>query len=100
VNVFRLVPWFLIGFVVVAAINSLGLIPAAAHPQLSAVSVFLITVTLSAIGLSTDLAVSARRLRTVRSGSEPVPLDSALAATDSQQSDHHVPSPSRPRREA
>jgi uncharacterized integral membrane protein (TIGR00698 family) len=56
VNVFRLVPWFLIGFVVVAAINSLGLIPAAAHPQLSAVSVFLITVALSAIGLSTDLA--------------------------------------------
>jgi uncharacterized integral membrane protein (TIGR00698 family) len=56
VNVFRLVPWFLIGFVFVAAINSLGLIPAAAHPQLSAVSVFLITVALSAIGLSTDLA--------------------------------------------
>lgn len=56
VNVFKLVPWFLTGFIIVAAINSLGLIPVAAHPQLSAVSVFLITVALSAIGLSTDLA--------------------------------------------
>ncbi len=55
VNVFRLVPWFLIGFVLVASVNSLALIPAAAHPALSAVSVFLITVALSAIGLSTDL---------------------------------------------
>lgn len=55
VNVFRLVPWFLIGFVLVAAVNSVGLVPASAHPALSAVSVFLITVALSAIGLSTDL---------------------------------------------
>ena len=56
VNVFRLVPWFLIGFLVIAAINSIGLIPDAAQPPLNAVSVFLITVALSAIGLSTDLA--------------------------------------------
>ncbi|GAA4267892.1 YeiH family protein [Frondihabitans peucedani] len=56
VNVFRLVPWFLIGFVVVAAANSIGLIPTATHVPLSAVSVFLITVALGAIGLSTDLA--------------------------------------------
>ncbi len=55
VNVFRLVPWFLIGFLLIAAINTLGLIPDAAHPGLSTLSVFLITVALSAIGLSTDL---------------------------------------------
>jgi uncharacterized integral membrane protein (TIGR00698 family) len=55
VHVFKLVPWFLIGFIVVAAINSLGVIPATAHPALSSVSVFLITVALSAIGLSADL---------------------------------------------
>ncbi|MET3812219.1 YeiH family protein [Arthrobacter sp. UYEF3] len=55
VNVFRLVPWFLIGFLLIAAINTLGLIPAAAHTGLSTLSVFLITVALSAIGLSTDL---------------------------------------------
>ncbi|MCX7521996.1 putative sulfate exporter family transporter [Microbacterium sp. STN6] len=56
VHVFRLVPWFLIGFVVIAAVNSLGVIPAAAHPALSQASVFLITMALSAIGLSTDIA--------------------------------------------
>lgn len=55
VNVFRLVPWFLIGFLVVAGINTVGLIPAGAHPGLSTFSVFLITVALSAIGLSTNL---------------------------------------------
>jgi uncharacterized integral membrane protein (TIGR00698 family) len=56
VNVFKLVPWFLIGFIVVAAANSVGLIPTATHASLSAVSVFLITVALAAIGLSTDVA--------------------------------------------
>lgn len=56
VRVLRLVPWFLVGFVIAAAANSVGLVPAATHPGLSAASVFLITVALSAIGLSTDLA--------------------------------------------
>lgn len=51
----RLVPWFLIGFLLVAVVNSLGLIPDPAHPALSTVSVFLIATALSAIGLSTDL---------------------------------------------
>jgi uncharacterized integral membrane protein (TIGR00698 family) len=56
VNIWRLVPKFLIGFLIVAAANTAGLIPATVHPALSQVSVFLITVALSAIGLSTDLA--------------------------------------------
>jgi uncharacterized membrane protein YadS len=56
VHVLRLVPWFLIGFTLVAAANSIGLIPAGAHSGLSATSVFLITIALSAIGLATDLA--------------------------------------------
>jgi len=56
VHPLRLIPWFLIGFVIVAAINSAGLIPAGMHPGLSAASVFLITIALSAVGLSTDLA--------------------------------------------
>jgi uncharacterized integral membrane protein (TIGR00698 family) len=51
----RLVPWFLVGFVVVAAINSAGLIPAVAHAPLRTASTFLITVALSALGLGTDL---------------------------------------------
>lgn len=56
VNVLRLVPWFLVGFILVAAVNSIGLIPVSIHPALSSVSVFLITIALSAIGLSTDFA--------------------------------------------
>ncbi|WIB25602.1 putative sulfate exporter family transporter [Curtobacterium sp. MCSS17_015] len=55
-RVFRLVPWFLIGFVLVAAVNSTGLVPGPAHPVIAAVAAFLITVALSAIGLSTDVA--------------------------------------------
>ncbi len=55
-RVLRLVPWFLIGFVVVAAVNSAGIIPAAAHGPLQHVSVFLVAVALSAIGLSTNVA--------------------------------------------
>jgi uncharacterized integral membrane protein (TIGR00698 family) len=51
----RLVPWFLVGFVVVAGINSAGLIPAVAHAPLRTTSTFLITVALAALGLGTDL---------------------------------------------
>lgn len=52
----KLVPWFLIGFVLVAAVNSFGIIPAAAHSPLEHASVFLVSVALSAIGLSTNVA--------------------------------------------
>lgn len=55
-RVLRLVPWFLVGFLLVAATNSVGAIPAAGHVPLQHASVFLITVALSAIGLSTDVA--------------------------------------------
>ncbi|MGW1029951.1 YeiH family protein [Streptomyces sp. NPDC002577] len=56
VRVRALVPWFLVGFLLMAAVNTVGLIPSGAHPILSEVSVFLITMALSAIGLSTDLS--------------------------------------------
>ena len=72
VRVFRLVPWFLIGFVIVAAVNSLGLIPIGIHPQLSSISIFLITVALAAIGLSTDLAGFRR------AGGKPLLLGASL----------------------
>jgi uncharacterized membrane protein YadS len=52
----KLVPWFLIGFVLVAAVNSCGIIPAGAHSPLEHASVFLVSVALSAIGLSTNVA--------------------------------------------
>ncbi len=72
VNVRRLVPWFLIGFVLVAGVNSFGLIPAGIHPGLNTASVFLITVALSAIGLSTNLAGFRR------AGAKPLLLGAAL----------------------
>ncbi|MEW2011098.1 putative sulfate exporter family transporter [Microbacterium sp. NPDC078814] len=71
----RLVPWFLVGFVTMALINSTGLIPTAAHPALSALSTFLIAVALSAIGLSTDI----RALR--RAGARPLLLGALLWIT-------------------
>lgn len=53
--VLRLVPWFLVGFLVLAAVNSVGLIPGGWHAPLATAATFLITVALAAIGLSTDL---------------------------------------------
>jgi uncharacterized integral membrane protein (TIGR00698 family) len=74
-RVIRLVPWFLIGFVVMAAANSAGVIPAPAHAPLQHVSVFLVAVALSAIGLSTNVAA----LRTA--GAKPLLLGALLWIT-------------------
>jgi len=74
-RVLRLVPWFLIGFVVMAAANSAGVIPSAAHAPLRHVSVFLVAVALSAIGLSTNVAA----LRTA--GPRPLLLGALLWIT-------------------
>jgi uncharacterized integral membrane protein (TIGR00698 family) len=56
VRIHKLVPWYLVGFLVVAAANSAGLIPQSAHHSLVQISIFLIAVALAAIGLSTNLA--------------------------------------------
>jgi uncharacterized membrane protein YadS len=72
VGVGRLIPWFLVGFLVLAAANTAGLVPSAANGPLGTLSVFLITVALSAIGLSTDPA----RLR--RTGPAPLLLGGCL----------------------
>jgi uncharacterized membrane protein YadS len=71
----KLVPWFLIGFVLVAAVNSGGIIPARAHVPLEHVSVFLVSVALSAIGLSTNVAA----LR--KAGARPLLLGALLWIT-------------------
>ncbi len=62
----RLVPWFLVGFLLTAAANSVGAVPAAAHQPLEQLSVFLVTAALVGIGLSTDVG----RLR--RAGVRPL----------------------------
>ena len=68
----RLVPWFLIGFLLVAAANTVGLVPAGTHHALQEISVFLITVALSSIGLSTNLRSFAR------TGPRPLVLGASL----------------------
>jgi len=74
-RVIRLVPWFLIGFVVAAGLNSAGVIPSASHGSLQHVSVFLVAVALSAIGLSTNVPA----LR--KAGPKPVLLGALLWVT-------------------
>jgi uncharacterized membrane protein YadS len=74
-RVVKLVPWFLIGFVLVAAVNSTGVIPSGAHTSLQHVSVFLVAVALSAIGLSTNVAA----LR--KAGPKPLLLGALLWIT-------------------
>ncbi|HUW78422.1 MAG TPA: putative sulfate exporter family transporter [Candidatus Nanopelagicaceae bacterium] len=68
----RLVPWYLIGFLLVATANSLGLVPLRIHHSLTLVSLFLIAMALAAIGLTTDLPA----LR--RTGPRPLILGAAL----------------------
>jgi len=74
-RVLRLVPWFLIGFVVAAGLNSAGVIPSGSHGSLQRVSVFLVAVALSAIGLSTNVPA----LR--KAGPRPVLLGALLWIT-------------------
>ncbi|WP_240770278.1 putative sulfate exporter family transporter [Nocardioides sp. GY 10127] len=50
------VPWFFVGFLVLAGVSSVVSIPDDARTALAHLSVFLITVALAAIGLSTDVA--------------------------------------------
>lgn len=74
-NPLRLVPWFLVGFLLMAAANSVGLIPAASHTGLARVSLFLVTTALAGVGLATDVA----GLR--RTGARPVLLGLILWGT-------------------
>lgn len=56
----RLVPWFLVGFVALAALNSVVPLPEAVRSPLATTSGLLITWALAAIGLSTDLGALRR----------------------------------------
>lgn len=67
-----LVPPFLIGFLVLAAANSAGLIPTAAHSSIQQAAAAITTLALTGIGLSTDVAA----LR--RSGARPLVLGFVL----------------------
>ena len=54
-----IIPWFILWFLVAAAINSLGLIPAALQSPLQELALFTITVALAGVGLGTDIKGSA-----------------------------------------
>ncbi|HEU0257019.1 MAG TPA: putative sulfate exporter family transporter, partial [Microbacteriaceae bacterium] len=50
------VPWFLVGFLAVAILNSTGIIAPGLRAFLVQASIFLIATALAGIGLSTDVA--------------------------------------------
>ena len=56
----QLVPWFIVGFLVVAATRSFGLIPEAALLPIKTVAGLLTTVSMAALGLGVDVRVVAR----------------------------------------
>jgi len=59
-GVVGLVPWFLLGFLLVAVIGSLGVIPAGPREVMAHASAFLIATAMAGIGLSTDVAALRR----------------------------------------
>ena len=54
INIFGLLPWFILAFVGVAIINSLGVIPSTVSGTLKNISKFLMVSALAAIGMNTD----------------------------------------------
>lgn len=55
VGIHRLVPWFIVGFVVMAAFRSAGLIPAVLLQPLATVASVLTIISMAALGLSVDI---------------------------------------------
>ena len=55
VNILKVIPWFICGFLLLAAFNSVGWIPAEASSVLKSASKFLMVSALAAIGLNTSL---------------------------------------------
>lgn len=54
-NLNKVFPWFILGFVIMAIFNSIGFIPLSASLLLKNISKFLMVTALAAIGLKTDL---------------------------------------------
>lgn len=56
----KLVPWFILGFLILASLRSLGLIPDAAVRPLTQLAGFLTVLSMAALGLGVDVRVIAR----------------------------------------
>lgn len=52
----KIVPWFILWFILAAVINTAGVIPAAAHPAITEAAIFLIVIALTGVGLSANAA--------------------------------------------
>ena len=52
----KIVPWFILWFLLAALINTVGVIPSGAHPFLTEAALFTIVVALTAVGLSVNHA--------------------------------------------
>jgi len=55
VNIVKIVPWFICGFLALALVNSIGLIPGEVSGVMKTASKFLMVTALAAIGLNTSL---------------------------------------------
>jgi uncharacterized integral membrane protein (TIGR00698 family) len=70
----RIVPWFILWFLVAALVNTIGLVPAAWHDAITVIAGFLISTALAAIGLQTTLS------RILSAGARPLALGFILWA--------------------
>lgn len=59
-NVFKLVPWFILGFLALAGLRSLGLVPDVLIRPITHVAGFLTVVSMAALGLGVDVRVIGR----------------------------------------
>lgn len=75
VSIRRILPFFMVLFVVAVATNTVGLVPAGWHHDLSNLAIWAITAALAAIGLSTDVG----HIR--RAGFRPLALGAILWLT-------------------
>ena len=55
VNLFKIIPWFIGGFLLLAILNSVGVIPTALSGMMKTASKFLMVTALAAIGLNTSI---------------------------------------------
>ena len=56
----ELVPWFIIGFLIILAIRSMGLIPQNVLPAITSFAAFLTTIAMAALGLGVDVRAVVR----------------------------------------
>jgi uncharacterized membrane protein YadS len=59
-SLFKLVPWFILGFLLLAALRSFGLVPDLAIGPITKVAGLLTVVSMAALGLGVDVRVIGR----------------------------------------